>query len=398
MSSYYTTAELEAMRRKQIMQDLSDGIKRLKNILMGKHDNNVQVTRGNNIELNVSVKDNAEGGCSDSIQKLKEQLRINHSNYAQVTKGSNIELNVFEKDNVAEDYSVSNSGVGPLLYENVNPEKSVRKELDFSELLVSKRNEPTKLEKELQALVRKLDERVIISKKDEADHSRVIVEISNILDNEGLDIEDKIKQINMRVLAFLQGGRPLTEKDKEKFQSDYYEYCALCSMLELDPVENIPYRVEGEISRMRKVLEKRRQDEYIMTVIEEIMDELGCHVKDEAVLDHVVGQMFSVDGHPLCDVFVGNDGRGIMFEPIGASKPASLEKKRQIENSASSVCALYKELEERAAEKGVILSRVYMDPANADEMCVQDDISERRAVTQKRKATVQRQKALHMEE
>ena len=68
---------------------------------------------------------------------------------------------------------------------------------------------------------------------------------------------------------------------------------------------------------------------------------MGCQIKEDAILDHTLGQVFSVAGHPLCDVFVGNDGSGIMFEPIGQSRGGSLEKKRQIEASANHVCSLY---------------------------------------------------------
>ena len=144
-------------------------------------------------------------------------------------------------------------------------------------------------------------------------------------------------------------------------------------------------------------MEKRRQDEYIMGTIEEIMAEMGCHVKEDAVLDHTAGLMYSVDGHPLCDVFVGNDGSGIMFEPVGESKDGSIERRRQIESSANSICSLYATIEKKAAERGIILHRVYMDPAKIEKMCVQSDISERNIKKQQRKTHVQKQKAMNLE-
>lgn len=357
MSSYYTAAQLEEMRKKRIMQELSGSIEKLKEQLIAKHDNSVQITSGNNVELTVFATDAAVGG-----------------------------------------YSGSNIVMGAMLQQAESPDVIKREEFDFSNLLVSNNRKPTKLELELDSWIKKVDERIVVSEKDEKDCARVIVELSKIVNSVEMDIEDKIKHVKMRVSTYLQGASMVTDIEKERIETNYFEYCAMCELLEVKPMEHIPYKVEKEMVRMRSVLAKRKQDEYIMEVIEDIMDELGCHVKDEAVLDHVVGQMFSVDGHPLCEVFIGNDGKGIMFEPVGESKSSSLEKKRQIENSANSVCTLYKELEERAAERGVILNRVYMEPANVDEMCVQKDISERRAAKSKGRTAIQRQRALDSEE
>ncbi len=356
MSSYYTAAQLEEMRRQRIMQELSGSIQKLKEQLMTRHDNNVHISSGNAVEITVFATD-------DSAEGYYEPNIISETRIKQVESFDAIK----------------------------------REELDFSKLLVSNSNKSTKLENELNSWITKVDERVVISEKDEKDRERIIVELSKIMSNDSIDIEDKIRQIRMRVSAYLQGSIIISDIEKDRIESNYYEYCAMSELLEVKPVEYIPYRVEKEIVRMRSVLEKRKQDEYIMEVIEDIMDELGCHVKDEAVLDHVVGQMYSVDGHPLCEVFVGNDGNGIMFEPIGETKLGSSERKRQIENSGNHVCSMYKELEERAAERGVILNRVYMEPANINEMCVQDSISERRENKQKRRTTAQRQRAFDSE-
>lgn len=356
MSSYYSTAELEEMRKKRIMNELSS-----------------------------------------NIQKLKEQLMANHDNTSQVTRGKNISLKIMATDDGVGGYSSADSG----WIQSVSNKSFVKKDceaLDFSDLLISNEKKPTKLEVELNFWINSIEERIVVSEKDEKDRARVIAEVSKILEEKDTDIEDKIKKVKMRVSAFLNGSTEITDADRERIESNYYEYCAMCQMIGVKPVEYTPYMVEKEMAKMRFSLEKHRQDEYIINVIEEIMDELGCHVKDEAVLDHVAGQMFTVDGHSLCEVFVGNDGSGIMFEPIGERKSSSLDKKRQIENSANSICALYKELEERAAERGVILNRVYLDPVNVDKMCTQDDISERRSSSRKRKTAKPRQRALGSEE
>ncbi len=357
MSSYYTTAELEAMRKARLKKELAD-----------------------------------------SIQKLKEQLQQEHGTSAQVVPGTNIETTVFVADNETSGYTKRAVVTAEMLQTVSGESCSGREELDFSDLLFSEHKKPTKLELELNSWIMKADERPIISEKDEKDRTRLLAELAKTVKESATDIEDKVRAVKMRVTSYLQGAARVTDAEKERIESGYYEYCALCHMLEVNPVETLPYRVEKEIERMTAVLEKRRQDEYVMEVIEGIMEELGCHPKDDAVLDHTVGQMYAVDGHPLCDVFIGNDGSGIMFEPVGESKEGSLDKKRQIENSANSICSMYAVLEEKAAEKGVIMRRVYIEPAHIGEMCVQSDISERREHKKQRKSSAPKQQALKAED
>ena len=356
MSSYYTTAQLEAMRKARLKQELTDSIQRLKEQLQIEHKNNVQMTGGSNIETTVSITDDAVGGYS--------------------------------KDSVV---------TGAMLQNESGQGSTRQDELDFSELLFSSYKKPTKLEQELDSWVKKVDERPIVSEKDEKDRTRLLAELAKTIQASATDIEDKIRSVKMRVSAYLQGATRVIDNDKEKMESTYFEYCALCEMLEVKPTERLPYRIEKEVIRMTSVLEKRRQNEYVMDVIEDIMGDLGCHARDDAVLDHTVGQMYAVDGHPLCDVFIGNDGSGIMFEPVGESKGGSLERQRQIESSANSICSLYTILEERAAERGVILKRVYIEPAHISEMCVQSDISERSTHKRQRKTSTQKQRALNTE-
>lgn len=357
MSSYYTTAQLEAMRRELLKKELAE-----------------------------------------SIAQLKEQMKVKQANEVQITEGLNIKTSVIIEDKVVERELKEMVITGDMLQADKCQSIEKREALDFSDLLIATRKTATKLELELDSWVKKADERPIVTEKDEKDRTRILAELAKVINASETDIEDKIRAVKMRVTSYLQNAVLMTDAEQERIKSKYYEYCALCEMLEVKPVETLPYRVEKEVERMTSVLEKRRQDEYVMDVIEEIMGELGCHAKDDAVLDHTTGQMYSVDGHPLCDVFVGNDGSGIMFEPVGESKGGSLERQRQIERSANSICSLYATLEERAAEKGVILKRVYADPTHISEMCVQSDISERRARKKQRRTASLKQRIFNSED
>lgn len=351
MSSYYTEAELEAARKEMIKKGLADSIHRLGIQLQEKHDNSVHISSSGNIEISVFVADDTTYGDSENLFVAKENI----------TQSTNIE-------------------------------ETQREILDFSKLLVSK-HRVSKLEEELKSLIERADERPIITQKDEDARKRLKQELQRIL-NQSDDIEDKIKSIKMRIISYLQGKQVLNSDEINRIRDRYYEYVALCQFLDLTPTEHTPYRVEREIERMTSVVEKRKQTEYIMHVIQSIMKKMGCQVKEDAILDHTMGQVFSVEGHPLCDVFVGNDGSGIMFEPIGQSRGGSLEKKHQIEASANHVCSLYAELEQQAAERGVILSRVYLDPANVDTMCIQEDVSAQKKEKKQRKSSVQKLRAM----
>lgn len=333
-----------------------------------------------------------------SINKLKEQLKTVHSNNVEVTAGAHIVTSVFIADDAAGGSEIQGAVVSAqMLKDHTVKNEEKRDELDFSDLLYSTHKTPSKLELELDALVNRVDERPVISAKDSQDRARVITELAKTLNDAGMDIEDKIRTVKMRVMSYLKSAVRVSEADKERMKERYFEYCALCSMLGMKPRETLPYRVEQEIKRMTAVLEKRNQQEYIMSVIEEAMEELGCHVKEDAVLDSVAGRMFSVDGNPLCDVFVGDDGMGIMFEPVGESKEGSLEKQRQVEQSANKICSMYAELEEKVAEKGVILRRIYARQSQINTMHVQSDVSERRAGKRRKTAGTQKQKSMNPE-
>ena len=356
MSSYYTAARLEATRKTQLQQELSA-----------------------------------------AIQKLKEQMLVEHSNRVQTMSNSIIEMSVFATDDFLSGYIQNSVITGEMLKKEGNQITAERDELDFSELLFSLGKKPSKLEMELETWIKKIDDRPIISEKDEQDRKRVSSEIAKIVRKSEMDIEDKVNFVKMRVTSYLQGAAKLSESDIAKMKSDYYQYCAVCRMLEVNPTEKYHYRIKKETERMTAILEKRNQDNFIMSVIEDIMEELGCRAKDSAILDNTAGQIYSVDGHPLCDVFVGNDGSGIMFEPVGESKGGSLDRQRQIESSANSICSLYSVLEERAAMKGVILKRVYIEPSHIGEMYVRSDVTERSARKKQRKASNQKQQSFNSE-
>lgn len=333
MSSGYSAAELEAIRRQRIIEELNRNIRTIQNQLREQHDNLVTRKRVSTEVINVVISDDV----GDDTLKVASVSAQSLKSYTDTDKK--------------------------------------RIELDLSDLLII-RPKLSKLEDELNSLIVKIDERIVVSEDDDNDRQRVLREVEKIANDASLDIEDKIKLVRMKVKSYLDSGIELDDRELEVLETEYYEYCALCGLLSLTAREHLPYKIKSEISRMRSVLQKRRETEYIMEVIEEIMEEMGCRVKEDVVLDRVLGTLFEIKEFPSCDIFIADDGSGIMFEPVGSGQEMSLEKRKQVEKGVKHACSLYSELEARAAERGVILKRVYLDNPNVDGMCVQSDITE----------------------
>ena len=281
MSSYYTTAQLEAMRKAKLKAELLESINMIRAQLFEERQNDVVVSAAMNFEVTVANDDEGVSGFTSSV-RIGEELR--------------------------REQSVSSRTI-----------------LDLSSLLRDNHILTSRLEQEIEKLVDTIDQRAVLTEQDAIDKERVLLETSNTLSNNKMDIEDKLKYLRMRIGSYIQGGTPRSSVNYQKLENEYYNYCALCQSVGEKPVETLPEKVSNATKQLLAVVEKQRQDAYIMSAIEEIMSDLGCSVKDQVVLDHTEGQLFSVDGHPLCDVFVGADGSGIMFEPVAQITEGSLE-------------------------------------------------------------------------
>lgn len=352
MSSYYTTAELEQMRKAQIRRHLEQ-----------------------------------------KLNALQAQLRAGGESTATVAAAAAAQT-VSIQDDAQRGYTYT--GSGPSVTER-STQPEARTVIDLSALLRVP-TAPSKLSRQLEDTIRKADERAILTQADAQDKARLMTAISQITSDPNMDIEDKILAVQLRVQSFLQCGTPISAVDTQKLQDARLEYSALCRMLELTPqADLLPDQIRHENERMKQLLEKQAQQAYILQTLGEILEQLGCHVQGSAVLDHTEGQVFSVDGAPLCDVFVGADHSGILFEPIAQTRGGSLDRQRQTQQHANKICALYATLEEKALERGILLRRVYADPVDQDTICIQSDLEQFVQKKQQRKAQEQKKKAKEME-
>lgn len=358
MSSYYTTAQLEAMRKAKLKAELLENLGKIRAQLLEEHQNEVAVTAAANIKITVMNDDEGVSGFHSSV-RIGEGVRREQ---------------------------VSSSG------------SSSRNILDLSSLLRERHDVPSQMALEIEKLVKSIEQRAVITEQDAAAKERILHEVSKTMDDNAMDIEDKLRYLRMRINSYIQGGTPISAVDYEKLESEYYDYCALCQLVGETPTETLPANVSSATKRLLIVAEEQRQDAYITDTIGEIMHSLGCSVKEQVVLDHTEGQLFSVDGHPLCDVFVGADGSGIMFEPVARTAGGSLDQKRTLEYSANKVCSMYDKIEELALEKGIVLKRVYAEPASVESMCSQSDLQASKKDKQHKKTKTAKPKARAMED
>lgn len=218
-----------------------------------------------------------------------------------------------------------------------------------------------------------------LTRRDREEKERVLEEMRRVFGDESADIEVRIDGMRMRAEAFA-GSRPrLTAAEKKRLSHRRYLYAAMCGELSLTPVCAAPYEIEDEIARMTPILEKRREDAYAMDVIEECLEELGCQSVSDAVLDHTAGVLFDVEEAPLCRLFVGDDGTGLVFEPVAKENAGTSAA------GVDRVCSLYAKLGELAAQKGVLLRPVYTMPPEGAAVSREEDVSGRREHRKKKR-------------
>ena len=315
------------------------------------------------------VKERIRFETNESIQSLTEQLKIKNdkSQYAFMTHVSQIVIAeddlVHEKE---DNYLVSEN-------DNLSGSKAAKKRdvLNLSSLLNSSSRKSNRLQRELDFLIKSVEKRMIITEEDENARKEITRKINQIISDSSLDVEDKISILEGSVNRYLAEAVSPTIEEIERQKTIYNEYLTLCNMLDIKPTEHTPYQVKKEHKRLSELIIKKRENEYVMNVIVSIMEELGCKTENDKILFGVVGQVFSVNNEPMCNVFTGmDDNQGILFEPIekNIANTASANVS-QLQNNVEHICALYEKIEQMAAYKGVILKREYMtSAASADIM------------------------------
>jgi hypothetical protein len=345
-------------------------------------------------EIEVLRKKQLQASIERRLAEMTGDIAENNKGSLHVTASQNIRMSVFAKDNIISGYKAG-TGVRAEAFETkAASAPRPGQTADFSALLQTAAKKKSPLESELEMWIDKIDDRILISEKDEADCLRVCREVSAIAADTSVDIEDRLMSVKMRVTNYLRAGAALSEAEKKRLEKQYNEYLTLCTIFEVEARESLPSKVEAELARMKKKLMRQEEEEYTLGVIEDILEELGCKVKGDAVLDRSRGQLYSVEGSPLCDVFIAREGNSIMFEPVGEAVSGSLEQERLVEENAHHVCSLYSELSARAAERGVILKNIYNDPIEMEELILRSDLGESKVSQRQRRRSILKERTM----
>ena len=310
-SSYYTAAQLEAMRKEELRQSLLLRIASMKKQLEDTSD-----------------KAPAEG---ESF--------------------SNIEVTVAQTDAGLSGVEKTSVSAAAFLGETKNVTA-----LDFSSILASVSTKNSPLSEKLTALLARIDERPILRKEDQKEQERLISGIHKIMLDKKMDIEDTINLAEMRILSYLSSNQTSSSRDVARFEELRLEYRALCHLLSETEQPLLLDELESSVPKMEAVLLKHEENEYIIRAIEESMEAVGFRMQESCSLEKMEGALYAVDNSPLCDVFVAQDGGGFLFETVMKSGEESLNRRNQVEENARSICSKYNMLEEEAAKRGVILN------------------------------------------
>lgn len=211
--------------------------------------------------------------------------------------------------------------------------------------------------------------------------------IISIFQNDTFDTAYKKSQIEMRMKAFYtlqprydEQLKQLQERLKE-YENHLLTYESLCNVLHIEADPMFTYKEEQEFSIQYKRLveeikscqnlwEEKQRAAYISDSVNEVMASLGYDVlaKDYMLRAQqgIHHQIFELGLNKGVNVFVSNNG-SILFEVSGIStedKELTNTEKLEVKEAMEDFCEDYEEIKEKLREKGIVLSRESLSPAD----------------------------------
>ena len=310
-------------------------------------------------ELERRRQEQLEQQFRESLEKLKSQmdLRKLHTEDQQSTAVRESDPGIAEQDQNTRSRASFEETV------RLRNLKETHQQLDLTGLRHLGKAGESEFQRRFRDLGPRAEQRAVLSGEDAAE-KKVLLQALQKLQKTDMDEELRLQKGESLLDAYLSRGVTLDEVLQKKLEDREKTYLALCRMVRMEPRQLWPDQMEPEILRLEEVVRKRRQEAYIMNTLSGILEEMNCHLAARSILDHTPGLLFSVDGSPLCDVFMGTDGYGILFEPITDRRRKADSK--VVFSSIQGVCGLYDELERRAREKGILLTREYQDPPDTE--------------------------------
>lgn len=162
----------------------------------------------------------------------------------------------------------------------------------------------------------------------------------------------------------------------KSFNEKLSEYLVLCSELNKAP-NNYPMTkdslvfIQEEIDRLNKLSEKANYKRYVQQSINEVMTEMGYQVignlkeKSEGILE---SRLYQFDQHTAVSVTI--DSYGDVCMELGGmddiDRDPDMQEASSLKADMEVFCTKHKEIKERLAKKGVILTKNHELPPNVE--------------------------------
>lgn len=177
-----------------------------------------------------------------------------------------------------------------------------------------------------------------------------LVEFVNIiLVNEKIDIEEKVRLIEQRIDLFKENVT--TDVVNQDFYNEH-TYRELCVRLGLRAKNISSNTLIFEIDRLFDQVYEIEKQNYIHKTIAKIMEEIGLKVDSECVLNESNGYLYSIPSIDDCKIFTSMDGTGLMLDAVAMKSEGD---KADMEKAAGNVCKFKNLIIKKAAEKGIVI-------------------------------------------
>lgn len=281
------------------------------------------------------------------------------------------------------------SGLGDVkgpVEENFSGSGKASEIMDFSYILKQVVNYPSEAEKKLEALLNRIDERPVYTRKTREELNRLVNQINEYINDTTMDVDDVITMIEDRVNIYLENQDITNELTLDEMQQ---EYIVLVDMLDMEGemprVEDIPMdELENVIEQLKNQAVVVEQQVYTAEIMQEVFESLGLTVEEFAVLDEIMeGEVYGFDDDPAMKVFVAYQSGTFVFEPV-VDDEAMTETIANKEDKASAVaeelkkpCELHERIMREAAKRGLAIYMSNEEPPTPDSVATTSDLSDR---------------------
>lgn len=208
------------------------------------------------------------------------------------------------------------------------------------------------------------------------------LEVDELLSNEMLSEDYKINQIKLLIkdLYAKQHEYDINQQLLQQYQQHYVMYQLLCEKLHREVTLN-KYPLKSNlntsleqltttITQYKRQLQEQEDYDYIVSSINEVMEEMGYDIIHSEVLSkvnrNIVDHIYSFNNDSVLNVFTSDNGT-IMFEVTGISnekKEMSSLEKLKIKESMDEFCGQYDQIKQKLAQRGIRFGRENIKPAD----------------------------------